>query len=377
MCGLAGAYSTRLASNEIDHVRTLIFLSSLRGRDSTGLMAGWRKKGRTVISTHKEVASADQFLESKQTKLALSLNGIYLVGAHARLATVGGVTVDNAHPYEEGNIVGVHNGHVPRYEAAAKKAGCTDSQLLMRAIDSQGIQKALIDAGEDAAYALQWVDTQEFTVNLIHNWRRPLACMFNNGRSTLYWASERGALHYTAIRSDPKQFESPFELEPDTLYTAELGTMLFEEEPLDLSPPKKHYTPRTFPSSTAPRQGKDVEPHHIPLLPAPPAKRDLLSAEEAAKQAAEKKNLGKIIGKHVAKSMVYLGWEGKPVPIATVHHLLAQGCSCCQNTLTLSESRDAHWVSRGNYICNDCRDTEFVKSYINAGKVYRGELKCI
>lgn len=49
------------------------------------------------------------------------LRQAHILMGHTRKATVGAATVENSHPFEVGNVVGVHNGYVSNYDEMNKK----------------------------------------------------------------------------------------------------------------------------------------------------------------------------------------------------------------------------------------------------------------
>lgn len=380
MCGIAGCYSARsLSHDEKTNAKTLLWLASLRGRDSTGAMVAWRKKGRTTVTEHKEVMAADSFIQGKEFKDMLNLPGAYMIGGHCRLATVGAVVKSNAHPISEGDLVGVHNGAVPSMEAAAREAKITDSRLLYRSIDQYGLKEALERAGDDVAFALQYIDLQERTLNFVRNVKRPLAFMFNREDTVLYWHSEAEALQYMATREGSYNFSAPVILTPGIHYTVELGSMEINEE--ELTPKRKTY-PAPAVTTSVPQIPvfKKAAESALVLLP----EKTQLSADtqgsdverwvEFAKKRREASQQSTAVKKDVATSMVYLGFEGKVMPIATVISCLKEGCEHCTQPVTLDTEKPVYWIGKRSFICNDCRDLDFIRSYVSSNKVYRGEL---
>ncbi len=355
MCGLAGVYSFGLNEEQINIAKELTWLSSLRGRDSTGLMGAWRKQGKTTLSSDRAVLPADAYLGTPGAKHILGLPKLYMIGAHTRYATVGAVTKLNAHPLTEGEIVGCHNGAADQFKAEALKEGVNDSRLLFRSIGEKGAKKALQELGQDAAYALQWVDLQERTLNFIHNWKRPLAFMFDRDETTLFWASEIAMLELVAKRYGPNGFKPPYEVPVDTLISVELGSLDFQEEKLiSIITPTKN-PPRDC-STMFPRLAEKIERETL-FLPKP---------------------ISEPWSPDKAPMALYLGWEGKSIAFKKASEYLKQGCRMCLSGPTrLSNSTPVWWIARDQFLCNECRDSELAKTYLDDAKIYKGEVKII
>lgn len=238
MCGLCGVYSLGFSAPEYDIFQKLLFLNYFRGRDSTGVI---RVGQDNTIRTKKSLLSSPVFLETDHCYefVSDSLKGagrpVILMG-HTRAATVGSVSIKNAHPFSFENVVGMHNGtvnkifkHTGEYE--------TDSEALYRNINDYGIDAALNEiARHDSAYALQWIDKQEGTLNFIRNDKRPLWFTFLYNRSTLVWSSDRRHIDFMlAVRGtvlnqqgwDPNnQTEKYFTLNPNELLSFKIGEPL-------------------------------------------------------------------------------------------------------------------------------------------------------
>lgn len=233
ICGLFGAISNTLSDNEIALVRTAGALSFLRGTHSTGVAACYKgKKKHFEYAYDKDTVDPYSYLFDDRTINELK-QASAIIG-HCRHATVGKVSVDNAHPYECGHIIGAHNGTVFSLNAEATKQNTTDSHLIFKMIAEKGIDETVQKLGANAAYALTWFDTKENTLNLLHNKERPLYIM--KGPGTVYWASEGIFLALAGSRSSCK-VESPESVPVDTLFTFNLHNMKLTSREVKYTPP--------------------------------------------------------------------------------------------------------------------------------------------
>ena len=188
MCGLVGVAGD-IDTKIIKMFNDMMVFNTTRGRDSTGVASVAR--GTNVFDVFKQTVHASVLQEFKSYDRVVAAGRKALIG-HARSATVGTVSIGNAHPFAFDKIVGAHNGTIPYYAKSElpdhNKFG-TDSEALFNSINERGISEtiSLLTSG---AYALTWFDRENDTINLLRNDERPLVFgVINDGR-TLVWASE-------------------------------------------------------------------------------------------------------------------------------------------------------------------------------------------
>lgn len=108
MCGLWGVVGNTIGKNEIACFRDLGLISSLRGLDSTGItVVSKAKKNKWNVEYYKDATDSTNFLfyNKKTHNLLENTRNVFAIMGHARAATIGNVTADNAHPFHVGNIV--------------------------------------------------------------------------------------------------------------------------------------------------------------------------------------------------------------------------------------------------------------------------------
>lgn len=163
MCGIVG-YSGN-ANFDTNKIKILMLSNIVRGTDSTGMY------NNGIVT--KSVDSPEIFIGKNE----IVPSGLFI--GHTRKATSGVKTEKGAHPFQHGNIVGVHNGGVQYKHNIEKLLNVkpadyeVDSELLIMAID-KGLFKQTMDVFEGAA-ALIWSDIREpHRLYFYHNEERPL-----------------------------------------------------------------------------------------------------------------------------------------------------------------------------------------------------------
>ena len=167
MCGIVSYCG---ADNfKVDNIKMLMLANMTRGVHSTGMF----NDGKIT----KEAVYAIDFLASNEIK-----PGKIFIG-HDRAATIGNKTDNkNAHPFQFGTIVGVHNGTLKNHwqMVRSKVKGKTiadfnvDSEVLIYLIDQEKENLSVLQDFEGAA-ALVWHDTDHPNrLYVFRNNERPL-----------------------------------------------------------------------------------------------------------------------------------------------------------------------------------------------------------
>jgi hypothetical protein len=236
MCGIWGIFSKTpqgwLNQSEMDITKTMMVISSLRGDHSTGacIIPQYNSISKDCIPiVGKTVGGPYQFLHTKQgqdyIKYALS-KGSSIFG-HNRYATKGSIKVSNAHPFEEGDWIMVHNGTI-HTGLDLKGEVEVDSHALCHRINEVGIKDALLSI--NGAYAILAYNKQERKMYAARNSQRPLWSFTNDGKvfvmslqeDLIYTLEKHNRFFYSA--PDTK---TPEEFKEDRLYV--LGERGFED----------------------------------------------------------------------------------------------------------------------------------------------------
>lgn len=166
MCGIT-AFCGEAPPNK-DLLKLLMLHNSLeRGKDSTGVYTPSKGIMKDNISTIDYLIKYNPFTK----------DNTFI--AHARAATIGSITKENAHPFKYGDTVMVHNGTLRYMYYFLNKMGKTfndfsvDSQALCYAINKYKEIDFLEDV--DGAIALVWTNLNTpNTLYVYRNYERPL-----------------------------------------------------------------------------------------------------------------------------------------------------------------------------------------------------------
>lgn len=230
MCGLVGMVGT-LEWKHKKAMAELLYLDTLRGRDSTGLAAV--KRDRSVI-TRKMTVPGYEFIEYPAVGQMMAHNDQLWIG-HNRFKTTGEINKANAHPFEilddEGDIIliGAHNGTLHNkyeIERIVEKKFDTDSEGLFHLLTHAATFKDAISR-LDGAWSLVFWDPTADSINFCRNKERPLVFAFTKDRKVMVWASEAWMI-LAACRRNDVELEtndkglSCYSTSPDCLYTMEI-----------------------------------------------------------------------------------------------------------------------------------------------------------
>ena len=249
MCGQVGIVmkgKAGLFKAEEDAFYQLLFADTIRGEDSTGIIAIERDG---TLSIAKEATQAawfiPQFRESVVGKRMFN-SGKALIG-HNRKQTVGKVADDTAHPFVvDETFALVHNGTLYSHEKLAKNCKVDSEALaihLKKALDHVDYIAALNEAIPDiwGAYAVSFYNQDTHKVHLLRNKERPLAYLETD--KAWFIASEGALLWWILGRNGLINDKSKIEYVPeDVLVSFDLETNTCVQEKLA---PKKATAPTT------------------------------------------------------------------------------------------------------------------------------------
>lgn len=364
MCGLFGALSSTLTNDEVSNVQFLALLSSTRGIDSTGIaVLGHSSKGKAPrLTVHKELGNSCSFLSSKEGKDAFDIGGKFAILGHTRWATIGAVNLHNAHPIEEDNIILCHNGSIDHFVKDKRSETESDSRELAKRI-GKGLVSALRSAGT-GAYACTYADLDKRTINLVRNCQRPLCFMFDDNKSTLYWASEAWMLEALAFKKGHKNFCKPESLRIDAVWSFPFSSIQGKVTLLDLEPPKK---------KEEGEKGNIIPPHKAlasPMLCCRFCKR--LTKSCICSDQKSKVSVPSIAAEF--KGMTYKGYNGQRLAVAAVAPRLKQGCASCAQPATPRDT--VQWFDANEFVCTRCAESDDVVKYylLKDHRVYASSL---
>jgi hypothetical protein len=221
MCGLAG-FARHPEGARLDVARILldemIVASERRGRHATGVAI---LSNETAPVIFKRACDATKCVASdpwKQTMDRMPARTLVAMG-HTRYATHNNAHLDEAaHPFQEGRVVGAHNGIVHNWKEVAKKLEIgkhwiNDSQAPFGALDRLKNPIKALDL-LDGYWALTWVKGD--ALFLCRTNEAPLGCAYVKEMRTLFWMSELNTL--TTILKNAKVAYEAWQVAPGTLY---------------------------------------------------------------------------------------------------------------------------------------------------------------
>lgn len=174
----------------------LLFMDTLRGGHSTGVVSVPRVTNN--VKHYKQALPAMEAMQTKEYADVMRPLHRVLIG-HNRHATAGAINDVNAHPFDHGNIIGVHNGTLRGQHLLPDHRDFeVDSENIMYAIDKEGIEETAKKL--HGAFALVWWDKEAETLNFLRNSERPLFYRYVKDKSAMIWSSERYLIDAAAKR---------------------------------------------------------------------------------------------------------------------------------------------------------------------------------
>jgi len=217
MCGLVGV------AGDINHkVRSafqdMLVMDVLRGPHSTGIAT---VDPQAATSIAKAAMLPTDLMQTKAYKDAL-FGSLVLMMGHNRFATTGKVNTPNAHPFEHGDVIGMHNGTLKNWVNTLEghKDFDVDSDCLIHNLSYRD-HKVLFEKLE-GAFAVTWYDQADHKFYMIRNKERPLVTWLTKDAKTLFYASESWMIAGAADRRGVELANQPMDLPIGKLLSFEL-----------------------------------------------------------------------------------------------------------------------------------------------------------
>lgn len=252
MCGIVAVVGG-MFKKEVATFHDLLVVDSLRGPHSTGVYVVRGDDDHLV----KKALLPHELMHFPQYKQAFDKLPDVAIG-HNRWATVGDVNARNAHPFDVGGIVGVHNGTLFNWKKLKdSKDFVVDSECLIHNIAQDGID--IVWAKLEGAATVMWWDKKEKTLNVIRNKERPMFYAKEKGTDVVLFASEHWMLLSCAGRNDVK-LDDLQELPVDTLMTVDVMGNIKQRYVKPYEKPATNFTVTSRTSSAGPyKEGEKIE----------------------------------------------------------------------------------------------------------------------
>lgn len=355
MCGLVGMagfleYKHRLA------MKDLLFLDTLRGRDSTGL--GVVSRDRQVL-IRKMTVPGSEFIEYPVVEKSMSYGDQVWIG-HNRFKTTGDVSKANAHPFEIVDVddtvilLGAHNGTLSnKWSIEQKLKGEkyeTDSEALFNYLVEAPNYKEAVNNFK-GAWSLVWWDATADALYFCRNQERPLIYAYTKDKKVLIWASEAWMLLAAARRNgieleENKNGYSCYSTLPDHLYCLKIPQA--KDTPLPALTREGGYVGE--PTPTFRKDGwKSWQDKYD---------NESEEEEEQAKKRAKESSTDreKIPPKNHITLGGIRGFGGELISLAEFKDVQDKGCAWCKGPV--KDGEIFAFLNETNLVCHHCmRDT--------------------
>lgn len=177
-----------LQMRHISAFKDMLIVNQLRGRDATGVIRVDKNNNDNWI---KRVGPPEYLIETTAYDKQFDTIGAKVLIGHGRAKTLGENIQRNAHPFDHGDIVGVHNGTLRgHYTMERAREFDVDSDLLYWHINEYGLEPTISELDNAGAWALVYWNREEQTLNFIRNAERPLYFAHSADSKVMFWASE-------------------------------------------------------------------------------------------------------------------------------------------------------------------------------------------
>lgn len=384
MCGLFGAAGPNLSAKDKDAVTVLGNLTRSRGKDSTGIFTVTRpttgKNSAFKVKTYKQLQESPVFMASKAVQNMLQENP-FVIGGHCRFATHGKVNLSNAHPFNCGHFVGMHNGVIqPLYDKVNDK---TDSRVLFENMQALGVVKGIKSGLDVGDMALVFINKSNGTLNYFRNDGRPLFIGIEEKKKKFFWASQKDFLEFIH-KNGGVRFADIYSVSPYILHSIDMKSMRptlteIKGEPRSVLLPQDYWQgyPYMKEESSSTIVGP-VKPGITPslglytrtIVEVKDGKVEVRSAVPitARRETTVPPSPNEEEKEHTP-ALRYRHHDGKFLGITQAAQLvIGKDCSCDScGAKTHSLIRPIFWLSDKSWICEECFDTKEIKETYYSG----------
>jgi predicted glutamine amidotransferase len=355
MCGLVGAVGF-LEHKHRAVMKDLLFLDTLRGRDSTGLAVVDRDRS---VKIRKLAMPGYEFIEYANVDKLMSHADQLWIG-HNRFKTMGDATRANAHPFEvldekanEILLIGAHNGTLNnKFEIESKMDNTrygTDSEALFNYLVQAPDFKTAINSLKGAWSLVFWDPTTD-SLHFCRNKERPLVFAYTKDKKALFYASEAWMLVNACRRNgvDLLQNErglSCYSTLEDHLYTIRIP----QERNVELPDLIKEGGYSGAPSNNFQRQHYGYGWWN--------EQDDDFDQQEKSKEAAKGKEKTEATREEDERKVITIGhpkivgFEGKELTKKEFDAICAKGCAWCASNI---KGQAVGWLDDVTAVCADC-----------------------
>ena len=252
MCGIVAAIGG-IFKKEVSAFHDLLVVDSLRGPHSTGVYVVRGQDDYLV----KKALLPHELMHFPQYKQAFEKYPDAVIG-HNRWATVGDVNARNAHPFDVGDVVGVHNGTLVNWKKFKdSKDFDVDSECLIHNIAQDGIDE--VWGKLEGAATVMWWDKKTKLLNVIRNKERPMFFSKVKGSNVVLFASEHWMLLSCGGRNGV-ELEGLSELPVDTLMSVDVLGNVTTREVKPYVKVRVNFTVTSKPTGPGPyKEGETIE----------------------------------------------------------------------------------------------------------------------
>lgn len=322
-----------IVHEDLEFLKDLAYTSGLRGLDGTGFLQAGAFKRAIHYEMEKGSAEISYFMwyhrvDKEGNKRLLNSTADNVFMGHCRAATKGGISDENAHPFDVGRHIGAHNGTL--FDSKYQKVGTTDSELMFKDIEERGFETVLKELDKGSAFAISMFDKTTGELIFARNDKRSLCYAYHNKRKVFYWASEGAMLQFIAQRSNygmGMDIGKIFRFSENTVYRV---------HPLSVNAGSfPEYKARMFtPNWIKEEQRENEEKDKAPLI---------------VHDTKERENLTNVLLLNPPKRPLNLNIQKPPIKSE-----LLKPCVYCKTPLDLLAQYEGVEIEPHHYICKSC-----------------------